>query len=354
MFAVSIKFGEKSVGKGQSVYFIADIGANFDGDLKKAKKLAKTAAEAGADCVKFQTFSAPKIVSTVGFSKIQLGGAHATWNEPVHKVFKKVEFPRGWHKELMKYCKELGVHFSSSPYDKEAVDLLVDIGVPFIKIGSGEITWHEMLGYIAKKGLPMILATGAATFDEVKMAVDVIKKSNNNQLILLQCITNYPSRIESANIKVIKTYRDIFETIVGYSDHSPGDIVVLGSVALGAKVIEKHFTLNKKDTGPDHPHSMEPQEFKLMVEHVRSLESALGSGYKEITEEEWEAKTPSIQRRGIYSNKKIFKGNVIQEKDVVMLRPQLGLAPYEKCKILGKKVKKDIKKGEAIDWHDFA
>lgn len=350
-FPKVIKIGQRLVGKEQPVYFIADIGANFDGSLEKAKKLALAAKEAGADCVKFQSFLASKIVSGPSFAKMKLKGVHGTWQKPIDQVFKEAEFPREWHKELFDYCKKIGITFSSAPYDFQAVDLLYELGVDFFKIGSGEITWPEMLRYIAKKGKPMILSTGDSLLSEVDEAVRVIEETGNNQLILLQCITNYPSKIESANINVLKTYQTAFEIITGYSDHSPGDIVVLGAVALGAKVIEKHFTLNKKDKGPDHPHSMEPWEFKRMVEKVRLLEKALGSQRKEVVEEE--AETVIVQRRSLHAKRDIKKGEIIKKEDIIELRPAIGILPKYKDIVSGRKAKKDIGCYEAIKWEDI-
>ncbi|MBI4101484.1 MAG: N-acetylneuraminate synthase family protein [Candidatus Nealsonbacteria bacterium] len=347
-----IKIGERLVGEGHPAFFIADIGANFDHNLEKAKKLALAAKEAGADVVKFQSFLAEKIVSGPSFAKMKLKGVHGSWNRPIEEVFKEAEFPREWHQELADYCKSIGVAFSSAAYDFEGVDLLEKIGVDFYKIGSGEITWPEMLEHVAKKGKPMILATGDSTLAEVDEAVRIIEATGNNQLILLQCITNYPSKIESANINVLKTYQQAFpEIITGYSDHSPGDVVVLGSLALGGKVFEKHFTLSKKDKGPDHPHSMEPQDFKQMVERARQLEKALGSSKKEVVEEE--AETVIVQRRSLHVNRPIKKGEIIKKEDIVELRPAVGVLPKYKNLVVGKKAKVDIGSREAIYWENI-
>lgn len=347
-FPSNIKIGSRMVGQKHPAYFIADIGANFDGSLEKAKRLALAAKEAGADVVKFQSFLADRIVSNPSFSTLKLKGVHGSWKKPIAEVFKAAEFPRAWHEELMKYCQEIGVVFSSSPYDFEAVDLLNSLGVDFFKIGSGEITWHDMLRYIAKKGKPLILSTGDSTFDEVKEAVSVIEKTGNRNLILLQCITNYPSKIESANLKVLHAYRDTFDIITGYSDHTPGDVVILGAVALGGKVFEKHFTLSKKDAGPDHPHSMEPQEFKQMVDRARLLEKALGSGKKEVVEEE--AETVIVQRRSLHLSRDMKKGEAIQAADIIELRPAIGIVPKFKRKVIGRRLKKPLKKHEALKW----
>jgi pseudaminic acid synthase len=347
-FPKVIRIGQRLVGEGQPTYFIADIGANFDGSLDKAKRLASAAKEAGADVVKFQSFLSSSIVSGPSFAKMHLKGVHGTWQKPIDQVFREAELPREWHKELFDYCTRIGVTFSSSPYDFEAVDLLYELGVEFFKIGSGEITWHRSLQYISLKGKPMILATGASTLAEIDEALGVIEATGNNQLALLQCITNYPSKIESANINVLKTYQTAFGVITGYSDHSPGDIVVLGSVALGAKVIEKHFTLSKKDKGPDHPHSMEPTEFRQMVEKVRLLEKALGSTRKEVVEEELE--TVIVQRRSLHAARDIGKGEILKEEDLIELRPAIGIQPKHKQVVVGRRVKAAIAKHEAICW----
>lgn len=350
-FPEEIKIGKRWVGLDHPAYITAEIGANFDGNLEKAKKLALAAKKAGADCAKFQSFLAEKIVSGKGFASMKLKGVHGSWGRPVEEVFKDAEFPRQWHKELSDYCKKIGIDFSSAPYDFEAVDLLDKLDVPFIKIGSGEITWHEMLVYIAKKGKPVMLATGDSTLSEVDEAVRVIEETGNRNLILMQCITNYPSKIESANINVLKTYQTAFNIITGYSDHSPGDVVALGAVALGAKVIEKHFTLSKKDKGPDHPHSMEPDEMKNMIDKIRKLESAMGSTRKEVVEEEQE--TVIVQRRGLYAKRDIPKGKILDKEDIVELRPALGILPKHKELILGKKVKNNIEEGMPILWKDI-
>ncbi|MBF0205445.1 MAG: N-acetylneuraminate synthase family protein [Oligoflexia bacterium] len=209
----------------------------------------------------------------------------------------------------------------------------------------------EMPEYIAKKNRPIMLATGDSTLAEVDEALRVINKSGNPNVILLQCITNYPSKIESANINVLKTYQVAFDILTGYSDHAPGYVVPLGSVAIGAVVIEKHFTLNKNDIGPDHPHSMEPTEFKKMVEYVRQLEKAMGYGLKNVVEEERE--TVIVQRRSIYSAKNIPEGKIIEPNDLVELRPAIGIPPKYKSLLIGKKAKKFIAIDTPVTWDHF-
>ncbi len=350
-FNKKIKIGNKTIGLDYPTYFIAEIGGNFDGSIEKAKKLIDAAKEAGADCAKFQTFTAETIVSEGGFSKMQLHGVHGTWGRTVSEVFKDVEFPIAWHREIADYCNKIGIDFSTSPYNKEAVDLCADMKVPFIKIGSGEITWLEMIEYIAQKGLPIMLATGDATMSEIDEAVRTIEKTGNKDLVLMQCITNYPSKIDSANVNVLKTYMNAFDCLTGYSDHSPGHVVALASVVLGGRVIEKHFTLNKHDKGPDHPHSMEPHEFKFMVDSIREVERAMGSTRKEVVEEEGE--TVYVQRRCLYAKRDIKKGQVIADSDLDVLRPALGIPPKYKNMVIGRIANKDIPARDPIFWEDI-
>lgn len=350
-FNTDIKIGDRVIGLDQPTYFIAEIGGNFDGSLDKAKRLIDAAKESGADCAKFQTFTAETIVSEGGFSKMQLHGVHGSWGRTVSEVFKDVEFPIEWHREIADYCRNIGIDFSTSPYFREAVDLCADMKLPFIKIGSGEITWLEMIEYTANKGIPIMLATGDATMAEIDEAVRTIEKTGNKDLVLMQCITNYPSKIESANVNVLKTYQDAFGCLTGYSDHSPGHVVALASVVLGARVIEKHFTLNKKDKGPDHPHSMEPDEFRFMVDSVREVEKAMGSTRKEVVEEESE--TVFVQRRCLYAKRDLQKGQIISPDDIDVLRPALGIPPKYKDMIIGRIVKKDIPARDPIYWEDL-
>lgn len=350
-FNREIRIGNRMISPGHPTYFIAEIGGNFDGSMDKAKRLIDAAKEAGADCAKFQTFTADTIVSEGGFSRMTLHGVHGSWGRTVSEVFRDVEFPMEWHREIADYCKKAGIDFSTSPYFKEAVDLCADIKLPFIKIGSGEITWLEMLEYIAGKGIPVMLATGDATMSEIDEAVRTIEKTGNKDLILMQCITNYPSKIESANVNVLKTYQNAFGCLTGYSDHSPGHVVALASVVLGGRVVEKHFTLDKTDKGPDHPHSMEPKEFKFMVDSIREAECAMGSTRKEVVEEEGE--TVFVQRRCLYAKRDLKKGQAITADDLDVLRPAIGIPPKYKDKVIGRTVNKDIPAREPIFWEDL-
>ena len=344
-----IKIGDRWVGDGEQTYVIAEIGSNFDGSMERAKMLIALAKDCGADAVKFQCFTSDKIISKEGFDELKMG-FQAKWEKSVSEVYKSAEFPREWHDELFRYANKKGLHFLSSPYDKEAVNILDELGVPAFKIGSGDITWHEMLKYIAKKGKPIILSTGASTIAEIDEAVKAIQSEGNKDIILLQCVTNYPSHFESANIQAMKAMGELFDVLVGYSNHTPGIVVSLGAVSLGACIIEKHFTDDKTRTGPDHPFAMNAKEFKEMVDSIRALEKALGSSMKDLYEEEKE--TAILQRRCLRAAKDISKGSKITEEMIDVLRPLAkdALVPKYKEIIIGREVKVDMEKGDLFTW----
>ena len=336
------------IGDEQPVYCTAEIGSNFDGDIKRAKYLIDLAKKSGADAVKFQSFLTDKIISKEGFKNLKKG-FQAKWKKPVYEIYKSAEFPREWHKEIFDYCKQKKITFFSAPYDFEAVDLLYDLGISVYKIGSGDITWLEIIRYIAEKGKPIILGTGASTIKEIQEAVKTIKSTGNNKIVLLQCVTNYPSSFENANIRAMIKLREKFDCLVGYSDHTPGSIVPLGMTAIGGCIIEKHFTDDKKRDGPDHPFAMDADDFKNMVENIRNLEKALGSD-KNIYPEEDE--TVILQRRCLRASEDIKKGSLLTRNMIDVLRPAPKNCIYPKHidEIIGLKLNKDIKKGEHLTW----
>lgn len=344
----TIEIDGRKIGDNQPVYIIAEIGSNFDGSLERAKHLVDLAIECGADAVKFQSFKTEKIISKEGFEGLKKG-FQAKWKNSVYKVYKNAELPREWHKEISDYCKKKSITFFSAPYDKEAVDLLDELGVPVFKIGSGDITWLEMLKYIAKKGKTIILGTGASTLEEIEEAVKTIKSTGNNKLILLQCVTNYPSTFENANIKAMLEMRKKFDCLVGYSDHTSSSIVPLGIVALGGCAIEKHFTDDKTREGADHPFAMDKDDFETMVKNIRLLEKALGSK-KTVYDEERD--TVVLQRRCLRASRDIKKGIKITREMIDVLRPAPKDSIYPKYieKVIGRETKKEVKKGEYFTW----
>ncbi len=356
-----ITIGNRKIGQGHPAYIIAEVGSNFDGSLERAKSLAMLAKECGADAYKIQNFLAPKIVSPSGFKNLQVA-FQAKWQRPVVEVYKAAEFPREWVEELSEYCREIGIDFFSSPYDTEAVDLLEKIGVPAHKIGAGEIDNLDFLRYVAKTQKPVILSCGATTMEEITLAVEAIRSTGNDALMLLQCVTNYPSPVGDANLRAMVTLKDRFGVEVGYSDHtiSPaqggddplyGLTVPLGAVALGASLIEKHFTDDRTRSGPDHPFAMEPKEFKAMVSGIRAMEQALGDGVKKV--EPSEEKTVIIQRRGLYATRDIKAGEKLSQDMFVLLRPAVGVRAGNATAVLSKKARRDISSGEPIGHDDL-
>jgi len=344
---MKIKIGNKLVGDGEPFYSIAEIGSNFDNSINKAYKLIDLAKASGADAVKFQSFKASTLVNDDCFNNLKIG-YQAKWKKSVFEVYKSAEFPKKFHKRIFDYCKKKKIEFFSAPYDKESVDFLDKLGVNVYKIGSGDITWLENIEYIAKKKKPVILATGASTLKHVENAVKVIKKTGNNKIILMQCVTNYPATFESINLEVLKMFRKKFNCLVGYSDHTPGDTVAVGTVALGGCMIEKHFTDNKKLPGPDHGFAMDPKDFKRMVEKIKHMKKILGKPKKEIYFEERNQYVS--MKRGIKSSTKLKKGTKLLRKHLKVLRPCLPEdIPADKLKnIIGKKIKVNISANKAI------
>lgn len=352
-----IHVGSREISLAAPTYFVADIASNHDGDLEKAKHLIYLAKEAGADAVKFQHFLAEKIVSDYGFR--QLGGQvghQATWKKSVYDVFKECECKRSWSEELAQTAKDAGIDFLTTPYDVEAVEQL-DRYIPAYKIGSGDITWTDFIRLIAGKGKPVFLATGASTMADVERAVSAVLEKNR-QIVLMQCNTNYTGSLENfryINLNVLKTYAVRYPGMVlGLSDHTPGHATVLGAIALGARVIEKHFTSDNSLVGPDHPFSMNPKSWHEMVARSRELEYALGTGTKIVEENEQE--TVVVQRRALHLSHDIKAGTELRADDIEALRPAPHgtLLPYEKDFAIGRKVLRDMKRGEALSIADLA
>ncbi len=337
----------RPVGDRAPFYTIAEVGSNFDQNIDKAKRLVDLAIECGADSVKFQSFRAEKLVSDEGFKHLKVG-YQAKWTKSVTEVYKGAEFPSEWHQEIFDYCKEKGITFFSAPYDRGSVDMLDEMGIPVFKIGSGDITWLEMIDYIARKGKPIILATGASTMGQVENAVNTIKAAGNNDIVLLQCVTNYPASFENINLRVLEAFRDKFDCLVGYSDHTPGSIVALGTVALGGCMIEKHFTDDKTLPGPDHGFAMDGDDFKRRVQDIRLMEKILGRPIKEVYPEERDQYIS--MKRGIRAATDLKSGDVISREDLELLRPceEDTLKADQLNLVIGKRLVLNVQKGQGI------
>ena len=332
------------------VFIIAEAGVNHNGSLDLAYQLIDVAKDAGADAVKFQTFKAENVVSkladkaeyqkkTTGSDKSQLG------------MIKELEISFDDFIKLKKYCDKKGIMFLSTPFDHQSIDFLYDL-VDIYKIPSGEIINYPYLKYITAKNKPIIMSTGMANLGEVEEAINTIRSVNSKvKISLLHCTTNYPTPYEEVNLKAMQTLAAAFKLPVGYSDHTLGIEVPVAAVAMGAKIIEKHFTLDKKLPGPDHKTSLEPNELNEMVKAIRNIEKALGDGIKKLNKSEIEIM--KVVRRSLITNRDIRAGKIIKESDIVIKRPGTGILPKFKEIIIGMRLANDIRQDEPFRWENF-
>jgi N-acetylneuraminate synthase len=352
----TLRIADRTIGEENPTYFIADIAANHDGDLERAVALIHLAAEAGADAAKFQHFRAEHIVSKAGFESGPKLSHQSKWKKSVFEVYQSASVPWEWTERLKSACDEAGIHFFSSPYDKGAVDML-DPYVPAFKIGSGDITWPEILEHIARKNKPVLLATGASELDDVERAVGTIL-AVNPQLLLMQCNTNYTGTAKNlafVNLRVLQKFASMYpDLVLGLSDHTPGHVTVLGAVTLGARAVEKHFTDDRGREGPDHPFSMDPAGWREMVDRTRDLERALGDGIKKVEVNEQE--TVVIQRRCLRAARGLAAGTVLAEDDLEALRPAPSEAvmPFQLPEVVGRTLARELSRGEHLKWTDLA
>ena len=340
-----MKIGSKFISAYSSCYFIADIAANHDGSKSKAIDLIYLAAEAGADAAKFQNFNAHSIVSDFGFKALgKKSIAHQqTWKKSVFSTYLDASIPIDWTPDLKYHCSKANIDYLTTPYAFDIADKLE----PYVdawKIGSGDITWIDFIKHLAKKDKPLLLATGASNLEEVDKSVKTILSLNDN-LVLMQCNTNYTAsddNLRHLNLNVLNTYKKLYPNVLlGLSDHTHGHLSVLGAIALGAKVIEKHFTDNNNLTGPDHKFSMNPSTWKEMIESSRLLETTLGDGIKKVMNNEKESII--VQRRAIRVKKNMFKGQILTKSDLVFLRPcpNDAISPADLESVLNKRINKD-------------
>lgn len=353
---MDIKIGNRLIGPTYPTYFIADIAANHDGDLDRAKLLIRLAKEAGADAAKFQNFKAPKIVSDYGFTHMNSQVSHqSSWKKSVFQVYSEASIPTDWTRILKEECDQIGIDYFTSPYDFESIEE-VDPYLPAYKIGSGEIDWIESLQLIASKGKPVLIATGASTIGEVQRAVHSIL-AINKQVVLMQCNTNYTASSENynhINLNVLKTYAAMFpEVVLGLSDHTHGNATVLGAVTLGARVVERHFTDSNDREGPDHKFAMNPSAWASMVNETRLLERALGSADKFITLNEQD--TQVVQRRCLRAARDIKAGEILTRDSIDVLRPATpgAIKPDQIQAVIGTKAATDLPFGKELRWTDL-
>ncbi len=342
-----IKIGKKTVGLNSPVFVIAEAGVNHNGSIELALKLVDVAKKSGADAVKFETFKAQQVaLASVPMAAYQIKNIGKT--ESQLAMLKRLELNEEFYQPIMAHCKKIGIIFLSTPHGGfESVNLLEDLGVPAFKFGSGDLTNLPVLEYAAKKGKPMIISTGMATMEEVKRAVEHVRKTGNNKIILLHCTTEYPCPPENVNLRVLATLKEKFGTLVGYSDHTLGINVPIMAATLGAVLIEKHMTLDKNMFGPDHRASAEPEELHQMILAIKNANTILGSSVKKPTSQELLLR--NIARKSIVSLRDIKRGELFTADNIGIKRPGTGLPPKDYFKIIGAVARVDIKTDVLIE-----
>ncbi|MGA1933332.1 pseudaminic acid synthase [Arcobacter sp. YIC-464] len=336
--------------KKDGVFIIAELSANHNGSLQNALDTIKAAKEIGANAIKLQTYTADTITLNCKKDDFKISQDTLWDGKYLYDLYQEAYTPWEWHKQLFDYAKELGIIIFSSPFDKSAVDLLESLDAPAYKIASFEITDYELIEYVASKMKPIIISTGIATIDEVQDAVDICRRVGNNDIVLLKCTSAYPAPLEEANLLTIPNLAQTFDVISGFSDHTIGSTAPIVATTLGAKVIEKHFILDKSIGGPDSEFSMEKAEFEQMIKDIRNTEKLLGKVDYSLTEKRKKSRTFS---RSLYVSKDIKKDEIFTEENIRSVRPGLGLHPKYLNDILGKKAKKDYSFGEALKLSDL-
>ena len=328
-----------------SVYIIAEAGVNHNGDINLAYQLVDAAKAAGVDCIKFQTFKSENLVSHTA-QKAEYQKA-ATGDSSQQDMLKQLELSFGEFVSLKEYCDRKGIFFLSTPFDFESIEFLNSIEMPFWKIPSGEVTNYPYLVALAKTGKPVVMSTGMCEIQEVEDAIAVLRENGASDIKLLHCNTEYPTPYEDVNLRAMKTLRDAFGVEVGYSDHTKGIEVPIAAVAMGAAVIEKHFTLDRNMEGPDHKASLEPQELKQMVDSIRHIEAALGSGDKKPSPSE--KKNMAVARKSIVAAARIKAGDILTEENITVKRPGNGICPMRWKEVLGTRAVRDFEEDELIE-----
>ena len=330
----------------EKVYIIAEAGDNHNGDFNTALKLVDVAKRAGADCVKFQTFVTEEIISKYA-EMAEYQKKNTGKEESQFEMVKRLELSFDEFRKIKEYCDRVGIQFLSTPFDLKSVDFLNELGVPFFKIPSGEITNYPYLIKIAHTGKPVVMSTGMCEPDEILAAINVLEKNGSGEITLLHCNTEYPSPLKDVNLYAMRTMKKMFGKKVGYSDHTKGIEVPVAAVALGACVIEKHFTLDKNMPGPDHKASLEPDELGRMVKNIRNIEIALGDGVKRVSESE--RKNIAIARKSIVARRNIQEGEILTEENLAVKRPGTGINPMQWMEVLGTRAVRDFKEDELIE-----
>jgi N,N'-diacetyllegionaminate synthase len=347
----AITFGNRQIGPQARCFLVAEIGANHDGDPDRCLELVRAAAEAGADAIKLQTYTAAELVADPG-RVVSWGPEGEEREEPIGAMFDRLALPREAHRAVFDEARKLGMEAFSTPFSLPAVKFLGDLGVPGWKIASSDIAYREMLEAVAATGKPVIMSTGKHSLAEVDQAISVLKGAGCQQIVLLHCIAQYPAPMAEMNLRSIPALQGLYPDIpVGLSDHSLGITAVLGAVALGARMIEKHFTWSKSADGPDHWFSSDPAEFTALVQGVRDLESALGSVRVDLTPSEILERKNAV--RSLVTSRPVKAGRPLVDADLTALRPGWGISPMRRADVIGQSVLEDLDAGEVLTWDHF-
>ena len=345
-----IEINGKRIGEGYPTYIIAEMGSNHNGDLNLAKKLIEAASKAGVDAVKFQTFRAEAHYSkhTPGFTYLEEQGHQ----QNTYDLIKSLEIDREWHEELIDFCTSLSIDFLSSPCDYEAVDQLGNLGMPAFKLASFDLPDLNLIRHMATFRRPLLFSTGMAYYADIQAALNAAKDAGNDQVVLLQCTSLYPAPANLSNLSTMETMKLAFRVPVGYSDHTLGDHITIAAVAIGACLIEKHFTLDRNLTGPDHAFATEPSELAEMIKRIREVEAAIGNGVKDGPREA-ELEMFEKGRRSLHVIKAVEAGEIILKDNLRIKRPSYGILPKYFEIVAGMKATKDISDDHWITWEDL-
>jgi sialic acid synthase SpsE len=344
--------GTRPVGPGHPCYVIAEAGSNHNRDMATARRLIEVAAEAGADAVKFQTYTAEGLYSrqTPDFEYLKEKGLLAN-QESVWELIKRVEIPWEWHAELAQHSADCGITFLSTPFEEAAVDVLEAVGVPAYKIASYEVNHLPLIQRAARTGKPLLISTGMASLGDIERALDAAAAAGARDLLVMHCAVNYPPRFDDLNLRAITTMREAFQIPIGWSDHTMGHTAEVVAVTLGACAVEKHFTLSRNQTGPDHPFALEPSELTAMVMAIREAEAALGSSVKRVTEAE--ADLFRLGRRSIVAARDIPAGGELTRDDLAIKRPGFGIPVDALDQVVGRHVVHDVASDQVLVWDDL-
>lgn len=348
----SIKIGDREIGNSYSSFIVAEIGANHNLDMDLIRQTIDAAALCGVDAVKFQTYTPEELLADVD-RIITWGPKGSEVTEPISEMFRKLSLPREWHEEVFGYVKEKGLIAFSTPFSVEGLNFLNEtLHTPCIKIAASDVNYTELLQNVGKTGKPVMLSLGKCTLSEADMAIEMLFENGTKELVVMHCVAQYPSPMEEMNLKVIESLKTLYpECVIGFSDHSLGITAALGAVALGARVIEKHFTLDKSLSGPDHWFSMDPKEMESLVQEIRNLEAAMGHPRKRILSCEKSERRTSV--RSLVLAKEIKEGEVLSEEHLKMVRPGTGISPFDVEKVVGLHVTRSLSKNTVLTWEHF-